>query len=233
MMIPYYEPFPKLIERLAAAPHIELLQRRFDFPLESAHDLTDTAQFVEEKFGFALPEQEWPLAFMPAEMDIAWISRPDAPLPPDCEQLTGCISLVNFTVSFDDWDYHLDRINPNHAPFAHCSYFETGGAEDFDYRTFLHFVRGQGQAPDVRLFDRPDVLPLTLSMGEYVQAALAWHGAYGWQLLYLPLDVFRALPWVTRQKAYQLAKVLPALFPDADWSVIDTRRAYFDTDPER
>jgi hypothetical protein len=233
-MYPYYEPFHALIRHLAATPRIELRRQQFESPLHPVEYLADLARFLEEDYGFALPEADWPLALMPTQTDIAWITRPEAQLPPGCDQLTGCISLVNFTDSLEIWAlYHLDKINPGHAPFAHCSYFETGGAENFDYQTFLHFVPGQGQAPDVRLFDRPDVLPLTLSMGEYVQAALAWHGAYGWQLLYLPLDAFRALPLVTRQKAYQLAKALPQLFPDADWSVIKTKQEYFDTNLER
>jgi len=224
-MIPYYEPFHTLIQRLAATPRVELLRRNFATPLHSTIHLGNMAQFLEKKFGFALPEEDWPLLFMPTEMDIAWITRPEAQLPPGCDRLTGCISLVNFTESLClPARYHLDKINPAHAPFAHCSYFETGGAEDFDYRAFLHFVPGQGQAPNVRLFDRPDVLPLTLSMGEYVQ------GAYGWQFLYLPLLVFQQLPPVTRQKVYDLRRVLPALFPDADWSIIATKREYFDTE---
>ncbi|MCC3157079.1 hypothetical protein LJ737_07505 [Hymenobacter sp. 15J16-1T3B] len=138
--------------------------------------------------------------------------------------------MLNLTVSLYEPEFHLYNSNPGYEDFVGCSYLETGGAESWDYRSFLRYDQIQRHLLRVALFDRPDVLPMTTTLGEYMRAALDWHGAYGWQLLYLPLDEFRALPWVTRQKAYQLAKALPVLFPAADWSVIETKRAYFDTE---
>lgn len=231
-MYPYYDQFRTLIERLAATPRVRLLRQDFIYPKPdtSLEYLEETARFLENEYGFLLPEEDWQLYSMTSNMDIMWLTRPDAVIPPGSKQLSGCISLLSIDDSLYSEKYHLYEMDPNNPDFAHCSYFETTGAENSGHPTFLHFVPGQGKAPDVRLFDRPDVLPLTTSIGEYVRAALAWHGAYGWQFLYLPLDVFKALPLVTRQKAYTLAKVLPDLFPDADWSVIDTKRAYFETE---
>jgi hypothetical protein len=42
--------------------------------------------------------------------------------------------------------------------------------------------------------------------------------------------VFQQLHLITRQKVYDLPRVLPELFPEADWSIIDTKRDFFDTE---
>ncbi len=229
-MYPYYEQFRALIERLAVNPRLQLLRQQFVFPNRSLADMTRMAHSIERAYGFILPEDDWQLYHMPGITDIAWITRPEVPLLQDNESPSGCLTMLNLGVSLDEVEFHLYDTNPDYEPFAGCSYLETGGAESWDYRTFLRYDQAQRQLLGVALFDRPDVLPMTTSLGEYMRAALAWHGAYGWQFLYLPLLVFQQLPPVTRQKVYDLPRILPELFPDADWSIIATKREYFDTE---
>ncbi|GAB3825761.1 hypothetical protein [Hymenobacter jeollabukensis] len=161
--------------------------------------------------------------------DVCWTTGPDAALPDGGPELMGCISLLSLSKSLGDSAYRLEELNPS-AEFAHASFFETGGAEDTGLRTLLRYDRAKRELLGLAVFDRPDVRPLTLGISAYVQAALDWRGAYGWQLLYLPLAEFQALPLPTRRHAYRLARLLPALFPDADWDVIHTKQAYFDTE---
>ncbi|MCC3157078.1 hypothetical protein LJ737_07500 [Hymenobacter sp. 15J16-1T3B] len=180
--------------------------------------------------GFDAGFEVYKLFLATPSTDVCWTTGADTALPDGGPELMGCISLLSLSKSLNDSAYRLDELNPS-AEFAHASFFETGGAEDAGLRTLLRYERDHKKLLGLAVFDRPDVRPLTIGIDAYVQAALAWRGAYGWQLLYLPLAEFRALPLPTRRHAYRLPRLLPALFPDADWSIIHTKQAYFNTEP--
>jgi hypothetical protein len=172
-MYPYYELFHALIERLAVNPRIKLRRRQFTSSQRSLEDMTRMAHYMEEEYGFILPEEDWQLYHMPGHIDIDWVAHPEIPLLQAGERPSGCLSMLSISVSLYESEFQLYQINPDYVPFAGCSYLETGGAEDSDYRTFLRYDRTRRQLLNVALFDRPDVLPMTASLGEYMRAALA------------------------------------------------------------
>jgi len=228
----YSEQFQALIQSLAQNSQIQLLRQDISTGIREDAYIQRYQTRVAERYGFDAGFEICKLFLATQKTDICWTTGAATPLADGGPELLGCISLLNLSKSLGDSAYRLDLLNPS-PEFAHASFFETGGTEDAGLRTLLRYDRDKRALLGMAVFDRPDVLPLTTSIEAYVQAALDWRGAYGWQLLYLPFDLFRGLPLPTRRHVYRLPQLLLALFPDADWSVIESKRAYFETNPAR
>lgn len=232
MKLSYPEQFQALIQSLAQNSQVQLLRQDISTGIREDDYLRQYQARVAERYGFDAGFEICKLFLATQKTDICWTTGADTPLADGGPELMGCISLLSLSKSLNDSAYRLDLLNPSEE-FTNASFFETGGAEDAGLRTLLRYDREKRAFLGMAVFDRPDVLPLTTSIDAYVQAALDWRGAYAWQLLYLPFDLFQALPLPTRRHVYRFPQLLPALFPDADWSVIKEKQAYFDTNLEQ
>jgi len=222
--------FERLLTQLAANPRIELLEEEFSYEPTPATRLARSAAFQLQEDGFTIPEAGWELFFsMYGEgMDIAWISHPDPSHPALADPLVGSLNMVTIGTSIDNRKYRLQMDVPEPGA-EHASYFDNSGHQDTVLPTMLLYDRAQRQYLGLYAFLRPELVKLDLDLAEYAAAALAWHGAYGWQLLYCDLEEFEGLPLYLRREVYRLKEALPRLFPEADWSIIATKKSYFDT----
>ncbi|MDO7877130.1 hypothetical protein Q5H93_20460 [Hymenobacter sp. ASUV-10] len=223
--------FEHLLTQLATNPRIELLEEKFSYVPNPALELADAAAFQLSKYGFVVPEAGWELFFsMYGEgMDIAWVSHPDPSHPALADPLVGSLNMVTIGMSVSHRKYRLQMDVPEPGA-EHASYFDNSGHQDTVLPTMLLYDRAQRQLLGLYAFLRPELVKLDLDLAQYAAAALAWHGAYGWQLLYCDLEEFEGLPLYLRREVYRLKDALPRLFPDADWSIIEAKRAYFDTE---
>jgi hypothetical protein len=225
--------FERLLTQLAANPRIELLEEEFSYEPTPATRLARSAAFQLQEDGFTIPEAGWELFFsMYGEgMDIAWISHPDPSHPALADPLVGSLNMVTIGTSIDNRKYRLHMDVPEPGA-EHASYFDNSGHQDTVLPTMLLYDRDQRQYLGLYAFLRPELVKIELDLAEYAAAALAWHGAYGWQLLYCDLEEFKGLPLYLRREVYRLKEALPRLFPEADWSIIATKKAYFDTEQQ-
>jgi|GEM_PF-2285479 len=224
----FVQQFHQLIARLRAHPRIELHACQVAFGNRPVERLARSAAFMQEEYGFTLPRAGWQWFLFYSFLDLYWRSPPDPSGPPVLHtSLGGAINLSPAETSISDQRYRL-HLGVDEPGAEHASYFDNYAHQDVLLPTMLLYDRDQRQYLGLRVFLRPELVKLELDLTTYVTAALAWHGAYAWQLLYCSLDDFRSLSRDLRQRVYRLRHALPLLFPDADWSIIATKQAYFD-----
>jgi len=236
-MYNFIERISSFRRKLQANPYIKMLWDHF--PGYATADLAeseiaDEAQFLFKKYGgpYPFPVEDRQLVALPFSLNIAWESAPSTPLPTGIRLLAGCLNLANVAASISEPSFHSHLESPfllETTPLLrHATLFDGGSAADVTkHWTYFLYDRAQRTYQGLVLLYGLRLIPLPLSMGDYVRAALAWHGAWGWQFLYLPLEEFRALDESTLLTLYDLQAGLPALFPDADWTVIADKQEYF------
>lgn len=232
-----------LIQRLKANPRVKLIYSEFS----SVETRVDPAWLdilepdLAERYGapFPLPTEDRQLLGFPRRFDIAWESTPDQPLADGrIDFVCGCLNLRGLSTAFAEPSYeglgdYPAKLLAEMPLLRIATLFDCGSrANTTNYLTYLLYdkrkrnrqLRYQGLAIEYGI----RMLPLPLSIGEYVRAGLAWHGGWGWHFLYLAPDDFYSLDGSTLMTLYDLRDGLPELFPDADWSIIDTKREYFE-----
>ena len=239
-MYDYVTAINQFLAWLRANPRVDLSYQDFEVdPLSFDPTwLEEMEEFMAEKYGapFPLPAEDRQLIGFPRDFDISWSSTLDQPLAGGLiPYLTGCLNLCGLTTAFAEPTYKGlgRRYSPAYiedVPLLRiATLFDCGSRDNVtNYLTYLLYdpVSRQYQGLAVEYGQR--MLPLTVSIGEYVRAGLAWHGGWGWHLLYLSLEDFRTLDGSDLLTLYKLYDGLPELFPDVDWSIIDTKEAYFD-----
>ncbi|MCC3157082.1 hypothetical protein LJ737_07520 [Hymenobacter sp. 15J16-1T3B] len=146
----------------------------------------------------------------------------------------GCLNLRGLTTAFAEPTYKQlsRRYSPAYiedVPLLRiATLFDCGSVANVtNYLTYLLYDPATPQYQGLAVEYGSRMLPLTVDIGAYVRAGLAWHGGWGWRLLYLSLKDFCTLDGSDLLTLYQLYDGLPELFPDVDWSIIDTKKAYF------
>ena len=239
----YAAQFTQFLARLEANTQVKLTWKEFDLRAEDLDDsiLREINASLAKKFGdpFPLPEDELQLLGLPADrFDIAWESVPDAPLFNGINFQTGCINLIDLSTTIGALNYGNDSYGVPPGILAlmddatlmrHGRLFDAGSAANVTTNlVYVCYEKVQRRFLGLGIEHGRQFLPLQLGIGEYVRAALAWHGGWGWQFLYTSPEDFRQLGGTTLRTLYNLSEALPVLFPEADWSVITSKQAYFD-----
>jgi len=232
----YVALFNDLLHRLDDNPRITMLERDFRPNLQNLvpEEIKELDQYLAKKYGlpFPLPAEDRQLVAFPYRLDIAWETAKGVALPAGVGGHTGCLNLANVAASLSSHEFRKHLEIPGYVEqtpeMLHATMFDCGSRANITTSyTYLRYDRehkrylGLGLEYSLKFYN----LPLTI--GEYVRAALAWHGGWGWPFLYLSLDDFRQLDGSTLLTLYDLCEAMPVLFPDADWSIIDTKAEYF------
>jgi len=227
------------LQRLQLNPHINFTANEFNIQHfdTDQEGLEGFAEFLAKKYGepFPLPAEDRQLVGLPRQFDIAWESTPGLPLAAGrIDFVCGCLNLRALSTAFaepsyDDLDDYPASLLDEMPLLRIGTIFDGGSrANTTTYLTYLLYDPATRQYQGLAVKYGLRILPLPLSIGEYVRAALAWHGGWGWHFLYLAPDDFYSLDGSTLLTLYDLRDGLPELFPDADWSIIDTKREYFE-----
>ena len=200
--------------------------------------LTGMNNYLEDTVGgpFPLPEEDRQLLALPRELDIAWATREGEWLVGGTlEYMVGCLNLCEPSTAFAEPTYEdLERYTPQELELTPelrtATLFDCGSAANTTtHLTYLLYDEATRQYHGLALEYGSQLLRLSLSLGDYVRAALRWYGGWGWQFLYVSLDDFDNLvDGSTRIGVYSLCDGLPELFPQADWSIIAEKQDYFD-----
>jgi len=200
--------------------------------------LNSMNRYLGDELGgtFPLPADDQQLLALPRRLDIAWGTREgDQLVGGQVEYMVGCLNLRALSTAFSEPTYrNLKRYTPRELEltpeFRIATLFDCGSAANTtNHLTYLLYDEATRAYHGLALEYGSQLLRLPLSIGDYVRTALRWYGAWGWQFLYLSLDDFETrVDGSTRLGVYKLCEVLPELFPQADWSIIAEKQAYFD-----
>ena len=187
------------------------------------------AEYFEEEYCFAIPPDDWGLFSLDAIIHVTWMHKPGLELPGGYDYFDGSIDLNDIGDTVGDPSNKM-QMSVKEPLKEYARYFDMASPLDTGKPTMLLYDESAREYKGLAVFLRPEIVPIELTPGEYVRKALAWHGARNWQLLYCSLEDFKHLHIVDRRQVYDLPLLLPFLFPDDDWSIIETKRAYFDTE---
>ncbi len=212
--------------RLDANPRVIRTRNEFDYEAKPPGWFDYMLPSFQEMYGFAFPEGVEQLLGFPEDVVIAWVADQTA-VPPHLQRGVGAVELTKLSMALHRPLYRIN-LPDNEDPRLDRAYMFDPCTELNSNPSVVWLAPESGPGFEgLGILGRWELTPLPLTISEYLTHALTWHGGFCWFYLYCDFADFCRLHSTTLSAVCNLLR-LPELFPEADWSVVDTKREYFD-----